>query len=82
MQIDFSSACACAKACRTPSTLSGCAMAKTRAEVCCEWMSLTRMPGGGGFAFDAPCASAVAGAAAASAAACRKSRRFRVVPPR
>jgi hypothetical protein len=64
----------------TPSSVSGCAMAKTRARSAPS-ASFTRMPGGG-FAFDVPCASTLAALPRAGAAACGKSRRFELLSPR
>src|SRR5688572_28196281 len=78
MQMARSSFCAARIAARIASSDSGCTMRQTRAELSCEWTSLTRIPGGGlSFFFAAACGSALDGQA--NAASFRKSlRRIRL----
>jgi hypothetical protein len=75
MQIARSSFCAVFSALRSASSVSGWTMRQTRAELSCEWMSLTRMPGGG-FAFCGVWGSAMRGQAAPISEIPRKSRRL------
>ena len=79
MQICRSSFCASLRALRTPSSVSGCTTRHTRAELSCEWTSLTRIvPGSAflsGFFFPA-CANVRRGHAAPASEAPRKLRRL------